>query len=66
MFKWSFPKYGTKHVQELRHIYSYSIVIGTSVAFIAPIPKMFATCIKVAILQLESVRDQPRHNLLAT
>ena len=52
-----------KKVQEFRHIYIYSIVNVTSVAFIAPIPKIFV--IKVAILQLESVRYQQRHNLLA-
>ena len=60
---WSFPKYQTKKTQEFRHILIYSIVSVTSAAFIAPIPKIFV--IKVAILQLESVRYQQRHNLLA-
>ena len=36
---------------------------GASAAFIAPIPNIFV--IKVAILQLESVRYQQGHNLLA-
>ena len=55
---WSFPK-----AQEFRHIYIYSIVNVTPAAFIAPIPKIFV--IKVAILQLELVKHQQRHNLLA-
>ena len=52
--------------QEFRHINIYSIVNVTSAAFIAPIPKTIVIkVIKVAILQLESVRYQQRHNLLA-
>ena len=44
-------------------MYIYSVVNVTSAAFIALIPKVFV--IKVAVLQLESVRYQQRHNLLA-
>ena len=58
-----FSKVSDKKAQEFRHIYINSIVKVTSVAFIAPIPKLFV--IKVAILQLESVRYQQRHNLVA-
>ena len=52
-----------RKAQEFRHIYISSIVNVTSAAFIAPIPKIFV--IKVAISQLESIRHQQRHNLLA-
>ena len=58
-----FSKVLDKKAREFRHIYSYSIVNVTSAAFIAPIPSILV--IKVAILQLESVRYQQRHNLLA-
>ena len=58
-----FSKVPDKKAQEFRHIYIYSSVNVTSAAFIAPIPKIFV--IKVAILQLDSVRYQQRHNLLA-
>ena len=58
-----FSKVLDKKARELRPIYIYSIVNVTSAAFIAPIPKIFV--IKVAIFQLESVRYQQRHNLLA-
>ena len=57
-----FSKVLDKKAQEFRHVYVYSIVKVTSAAFIALIPKIFV--IKVAILQLESVRYQQRHNLL--
>ena len=49
-----FSKVSDKKAREFRHIYIYSTVNVTSAAFIAPIPKIFV--IKVAILQLESVR----------
>ena len=52
-----------KKGQQFRHIYIYSIVNAMSATFITPIPKIFV--IKIAILQLESVRYQQRHNLLA-
>ena len=58
-----FSKVSDKQAQEFRHIHIYSIVNVTSAAFIVPIPKIFVT--KVAILQLESVRYQQRHDLLA-
>ena len=61
-----FSKASDKKAQEFRHINIYSIVNVTSAAFIAPIPKIIVIkVIKVAILQLESVRYQQRHNLLA-
>ena len=61
-----FSKVSDKKAQEFRHINIYSIVNLTSAAFIAPIPKIIVIkVIKVAILQLESVRYQQRHNLLA-
>ena len=61
-----FSKVSDKKAQEFRHINIYSIVNVTSVAFIAPVPKIIVIkVIKVAILQLESVRYQQRHNLLA-
>ena len=61
-----FSKVSDKKAQEFRHINIYSIVNVTSAAFIAPIPKIIVIKVtKVAILQLESVRYQQRHNLLA-
>ena len=59
----NFSKVSDKKAQEFRHIYIYLVVNVTSAAFIAPIPKIFV--IKVAILQLESVRYQQRHNPFA-
>ena len=59
-----FSKVSDKKLKNLEtFIIIYSIVNVTSAAFIAPIPEIFVT--KVAILQLESVRYQQRHNLLA-
>ena len=61
-----FSKVSDKKAQEFTHINIYSIVNVTSAAFIAPIPKIIVIkVIKVAILQLESVRYQQRHNLVA-
>ena len=56
-----FSKVSGKKAREFRHIYIYSIVNVTSAAFIAPIPKVFV--IKVAVLQLESVRYQQTQSI---
>ena len=61
-----FSKVSDKKAHEFRHINIYSVANVTSAPFIAPIPKIIVIKVtKVAILQLESVRYQQRHNLLA-